>query len=96
MGRKTKADLAFSHPRLGSFEPAKIILREIEEWTQQDNEYHAKTLIYQNIYIVANVQGFGELIQHELLYFDAGEVAVELVSYYEEHNNISMRSIIQN
>lgn len=87
VGNKTKADLAFSYLRLGNVEVATTLLREIEEWTQQDNEYHAKTLIYLNVYIDAKEKGikrgFDELIQHEL-YFDAEEIAVELVKYYED------------
>lgn len=87
VGNKTKADLAFIQLRLGEIEPAKALLKEIEEWLQDNNEYHAKALIYEDVFIGVGEdgvkEGFEELIQHQL-YFDAEEIAVELVTYYEE------------
>ncbi|WYP28455.1 tetratricopeptide repeat protein [Alkalihalobacillus sp. FSL W8-0930] len=91
-GNKTKADLAFIHLRLGEVESGQALLKEIEEWTQQDNEYHAKMLIYQDVFIGSYEngmqKGFEELIQHQL-YFDAEEIALELVNYYQEREQFS-------
>ncbi|MFK3936479.1 modification methylase CeqI [Alkalihalobacillus sp. NPDC078783] len=92
VGNKTKADLAFVQLRLGEIEPAQTSLKDICDWIKQDNEYHAKMLIYQDVYVGAYEsgmkEGFKELIQHQL-YFDAEEIALELVYYYEEREQFS-------
>ncbi|MDQ0205359.1 Rap family tetratricopeptide repeat protein [Alkalicoccobacillus murimartini] len=91
-GMKSKGDIAFLHLRFGNLSTALPLLEEVEARSLEVNdvEYIARCRVYRNLYVHYNRElvesGLNLLIEHEL-YFDAGEIAEDLSSYYEENED---------
>ena len=92
VGMKSKGDLAFIHLRFGDIQTAIPLLEEVETRSLEVNdiEYIARCRVYRNLYVHYHrdlvESGLNLLIEHEL-YFDAGEIAEDLSTYYEANDD---------